>query len=85
MAIWRLHTHIRVRIAEQYLRSCLKVHPTSLIQIEFLGFDQGLSVTGHAVPIFLASQDYSAEVPDNTRTDFGLRIPSLQSPSLTVK
>ena len=47
---------IRVRIAEQYLRNCLIVHPTFLIQVDFFSFQHDLSVTSHAVPIFLAAE-----------------------------
>ena len=57
----------------------------SLIQVEFFRFQQGLSVTGHAIPISLAAQNYIAEVLDRTGTEFGLKIPSFQSPSLTMK
>ena len=71
LAIWPLHIHVRVRIAQQYLRSCLNVYPTSLSQIEFLRFQQGLSVT---VPIFLVAQDYITEVLDSAGTDFGLKL-----------
>ena len=77
LVLWPFHIHIRFWIAQHYLRSCINVYPTSLIQIEFLTFHQGLSVTGHAVPILLVSKDYIAEVLDSTGTYFGFKIPSL--------
>ena len=61
-SVWPLHIFIRVRIAQQYLRCYLNVHPTSFIQIEFLRFLQSLSVTGHAILIFLPDQDHIAQV-----------------------
>ena len=61
------------------------IHPITLIQIEILTFQQGLSITGHSVSIYLAAQNYIPIVLDSTGTDFGLKIPSLQSPSLTMK
>ena len=76
-SVWPLQIHICVRIALQYLRSCLNIHPTSFIQVEFLRFHQGLCVAGHAVSIFLAAQDYIAEVVDSTGTYFGLKRLSL--------
>ena len=85
LAIWTLYTHILVRIAQQYLRSCLSVHPTYLIKIKFLRLQERLSVTSHAAPILLAAQDHTAEVFDSTGTDFGLKIPSFPSSSLTMK
>ena len=84
LAKWSLHIHIRIRIAQQYLRSCLNVYPTSLIQIEFLRFQHDLSVTGNAVKIFLATQDDILEILESTCTDFGLKIPSSQLSSLTM-
>ena len=47
---------------------------TSLIQIEFLRFQQSLSGTCHVVSIFLAAQDYITEVLNSKGTDFGLNI-----------
>ena len=75
LVIWRLRIHMRVRIAQQYLRRCLNVHSTSLIQVKFLRFQQGLSVTGYAIPIFHAALNYITEVLDSTGTDFGFKIP----------
>ena len=57
----------------------------SLTQIKYLIFPQGLSVTGHAISILLAAENYIAEVLDNTGTDFGVKIPSFQYPSLTME
>ena len=54
-SIWPLHIHICVRVVQQYQRRCLNVYPTSLIQVEFPRFQQGLSVTGHSIPIFRAA------------------------------
>ena len=55
---------------------------TSILLSEFLIFQQGLTVTGHSVQIFIAVQDYIAVVVGNTG---GLKIGSSQSPSLTMK
>ena len=38
LAIYLLHIHIRVRIATQYPRRCLNVHPNPLIQVKFLRY-----------------------------------------------
>ena len=54
-------------------------------KIKNLRFRQDFSVTGYNIPIFLAAQDYIAEVPDSTCVDFGLKIASFPSPSLTMK
>ena len=65
---------------------CMSKRPSDfLIQVEFLTFQQGLSITGHAIQILLAAQNYITEVLDSTDTDCGLKIPSCQSPSLTMK
>ena len=63
----------------------LSIHPTSHIQIEFLRFQQELSVTGNAVLILLAAQDNIAKVLDGRCTDFGFNIPSFKSTSRTKK
>ena len=81
LVIWPHHIHIQFRIAQQYLRSCLNVYPNCIIQIEFLRFQQGLSVIGHVV----VAQGYIAQVFDSTGYDFDLKITSFQSPSLTRK
>ena len=83
--IWFLHIHIHPRIAQEYLRSYLNVHHTSFLQIEFLRFQQRLSVTGYVVAIFLAFQGYIAEVLYSSGTDYSLKIPSFQYPFLRIK
>ena len=72
-------------VAQQYLRSCLNVHPTTVIQIEFFRFQQDLSVTDNALRIFIAAQNHIAKILNSKRTDFGLKISSFQYPSLTMK
>ena len=73
------------RNAQQYLGMCINVNPSSLIQIEFLRFQPGLSGTGHVVQIFFGVQDHIAEVLNSAGSDFGLKIYFFQSPSLTMK
>ena len=63
----------------------MSVHPTSVIQIEFLRFHLGLRITRNVIPIFIAAQDDIADVFDSTGINFGLKILSFQSPSLTTK
>ena len=86
LTIWPLHIHIRFQIAQQYPRSCLNVHSTSLIQVKIIFFFSVRPyLTGHALPIFLAAENFIAEVLDSTGTDFSLKLPSFQSPSFTMK
>ena len=63
-SVWPLHIPIRFRNVQKYQRTCLNVHPTSLIQDKFLFFffQQDISVTGHVIPIFLTAQNYIANV-----------------------
>ena len=71
-SVWLFGPHIRVRIALK----CLNIHSTSLIQIKFLRFQQCLSLTAYAIPIFLYAQNYIVEVLETTGIDFSLQIPS---------
>ena len=46
LSIFLIHINIRVRIVQQIQRRCSNAHSTSLIQVKFLRFQQGFSVTG---------------------------------------
>ena len=70
LATWTLHIHIRVRIAIQYPKRCLNVHPNSLILVKIRGFHRDLSITDHVIPIFLAAQNYIAEIVDSKALKF---------------
>ena len=67
------------------LLRCGNVYSTSLIEVEFVRFQQGVSITGHSILIFLGAQIYIADMLDSTGTNFGLEVPHFQLPSLTIK